>query len=302
MKKFISVAAAVLAVGLAGLSYYCSQHAMSSRLGIAGAIFNENPSAALPQTPQEIITQLTTESTTETTTETTTEATTQTTAAPTTKPTTLRVITTVAKTTLKALKDTGETKTKTEQYTEELKYGVTASVTEYKYYKIMEDGSSVYDRSTKEKVYDRTGYHATVDELKSEAYANMDEYASERKAVLKIVNAYRKNADAPALTVDDTLTRAANVRAVEIAWSDVHNHTRPDGSSWKTMFEAFDSANGIIGENIGWGYTTPEDVCRGWYNSYSHYVNIIKSDFKKTGIGVAAGPDGKLYWVELFSS
>lgn len=301
MKKFISAFAVMLAVSLAGLAYYCAHNDVRGRLGIidAAALTAGNTAAAetvtdVPATAEPTNQATTTQAVTVTTTKPTTE--------PTEKPTTRRIVTTVIKTTLTTLKDTGRTETKTSKYSENLNYGVTASVTEYKYYKIMEDGTSVYDRTTKSYVYDRSGYSATIEELKPEAYRNMDTYSSERAEILRIVNGYRDEVDLSDLTVNSTLTRAASVRAVEIAWSDKHNHTRPDGTRWSTLFKDFGITTGKAGENIGWGYETPKEVCKGWRDSYSHYENIVNGDFTQTGVGVAAGPDGKLYWVQLFSS
>ena len=59
---------------------------------------------------------------------------------------------------------------------------------------------------------------------------------------------------------------------------------------------------GTAGENLGYGFWTPEEVCLAWKNSRTHYNNIIDPRFTQIGIGVAADPDerGKLCWANHF--
>ena len=54
----------------------------------------------------------------------------------------------------------------------------------------------------------------------------------------------------------------------------------------------------VIGENIAWGtdyLATPREIVRAWMNSAPHRHNILYSDFREIGIGVAVGvPDSSL--------
>lgn len=54
----------------------------------------------------------------------------------------------------------------------------------------------------------------------------------------------------------------------------------------------------VIGENIAWGtdfLATPREITRAWMNSPPHRHNVLYSDFREIGIGVALGvPDPSL--------
>ena len=70
------------------------------------------------------------------------------------------------------------------------------------------------------------------------------------------------------------------------------------------IFKEAGFEEGTAGENLGYGFWTPEEVCQAWKDSRTHYNNIINPKFKQIGIGVAADPDerGKLVWATHFLS
>jgi uncharacterized protein YkwD len=86
------------------------------------------------------------------------------------------------------------------------------------------------------------------------------------------------------------LQRATQLDAVARRWSaemadDAHmSHNPrystqiPSGWSW-------------CGENVAYGYQTPEAMYRGWYNSPGHYKNMFSPTFTHIGIGIAYGND-----------
>ena len=55
---------------------------------------------------------------------------------------------------------------------------------------------------------------------------------------------------------------------------------------------------GPWGENIAWGYTSPQSVVNGWLGSSGHKANIENPSFTSTGVGVAANANGSLYWTQ----
>ena len=93
--------------------------------------------------------------------------------------------------------------------------------------------------------------------------------------VVDQVNAERARAGLGALRVDGELTRAAQVRAREIAQS--FNHTRPDGAAWSTV-----SAS-ALGENIAMGQKTVDKVMAAWMTSRGHRENILRPGFGSIG-------------------
>lgn len=105
------------------------------------------------------------------------------------------------------------------------------------------------------------------------------------------VNQERAKLGLGALRIDPTLTAAAQKRAMEIVQK--FSHTRPDGSSWRTVSSA------AYGENIARGQKTPDKVMAAWLTSSGHRANILRASYGS--IGVACVKSGNVYyWVQLF--
>ena len=113
--------------------------------------------------------------------------------------------------------------------------------------------------------------------------------------VLKIVNRERRAEGLAPLTMYELIQVAADIRTLEIQES--FSHTRPNGTSCFTVFDEIGLTYWSAGENIAWGYRSPEEVMVGWMNSSGHRANIMKSGFAHIGIGY----DNRS-WVQLFTS
>lgn len=74
------------------------------------------------------------------------------------------------------------------------------------------------------------------------------------------------------------------------------DHTRPDGSSFSSIFKDMGISYYTAGENIAMGYPSPEAVVAGWMNSPGHRANILNANFNAIGVGYAPGNA----WVQLF--
>ena len=109
--------------------------------------------------------------------------------------------------------------------------------------------------------------------------------------VVRQVNAERAKAGLSALRADAELTRAARVRASEIARK--FSHTRPDGTSWSTV-----SAS-AFGENIAMGQRTADKVMAAWLTSSGHRANILRASYGAIGVCCYVS-NGVTYWVQLF--
>ena len=187
--------------------------------------------------------------------------------------------------------------------TEYLKYGVIRTQTLTKYYQKLADGSEILvAEEVRNDVFNRVGYHASYAELLPSAKENAVTYRDYIEKILEITNRYRAEGGLEPLELDDKLIEIASVRAEELAWSGVHSHSRPNLRNFTTIFKDGGLNAGSVGENIGWGYSTPEEVCKAWRESESHYANIMNPNFKKVGFGVAKDPDkdSKLCWVQHF--
>ncbi|MGB8454964.1 MAG: CAP domain-containing protein [Anaerocolumna sp.] len=118
--------------------------------------------------------------------------------------------------------------------------------------------------------------------------------------VLKLVNAERAKGGVSALTMSQALTAPANKRAQEIVQQ--FSHTRPNGTQWSTVLDEYNVSVRTAGENLAYGYNTPEAVVEGWMNSPGHRANIMNPNFNKIGIGVYKDSNGTVYCTQLFSN
>ncbi len=184
------------------------------------------------------------------------------------------------------------------------KYGVVIS--EYKniYFQIVGGQRVDVGSEITNYYYNRSGYKATYEELLPAAKENRNKYSAYISEILKILNGYRAEKGLAPLKLNEKLTVMSCVRAEEIAWSGVQGHKRPDGRKCFSIYSEAGFDEGTAGENLGYGFWKPEEVCLAWKNSKTHYNNIIDPRFTTIGIGVAADPDedGKLVWATHFLS
>ncbi len=105
------------------------------------------------------------------------------------------------------------------------------------------------------------------------------------------------------------LERRADLDAVALAHSrDMArrrylSHESPEGANWvdrlaRARVEGF----ALAGENVG--LTNRGDpnaeILRGWVLSKIHRDNLLARPYNATGIGVARGADGTLYYTQLY--
>lgn len=111
--------------------------------------------------------------------------------------------------------------------------------------------------------------------------------------VLRLVNIEREKNGVTPLKYCYAAQEAADIRAKEISVS--FSHTRPDGSSCFSVFDPYNLPWYSVGENIAYGYRTPEEVVDAWMNSPGHRANILSANFNYLAVGVSG-----TFWVQLF--
>ena len=116
--------------------------------------------------------------------------------------------------------------------------------------------------------------------------------------IAELVNARRAEAGLSPVTVSSELSAAADVRAREITGS--FSHYRPNGTYFNTVLDQRSISYNGAGENIAYGYDTPERVMTEWMNSASHRANILDSRFTRLGVGYYE-QNGVKYWTQLFT-
>lgn len=97
------------------------------------------------------------------------------------------------------------------------------------------------------------------------------------------------------------LERLAGLDAVAQDWSD---RQADEGRMYHNpdFFEQYPGSPTLGGENVAYGYPTPEEMYQGWYDSPGHYANMFNPDYTHIGIGVAYDDGGAPYGTQNFAA
>ncbi|MEU6478189.1 CAP domain-containing protein [Streptomyces sp. NPDC047017] len=117
--------------------------------------------------------------------------------------------------------------------------------------------------------------------------------------IVALVNAERAKAGCSALTLDPALTKAAQEHSADMAAHQNMSHTGSDGSAPSDRISAAGYDWSAYGENVAYGYATPEEVMAGWMASPGHRANILDCSFKEIGVGLAQPGS---YWTQDFGT
>lgn len=121
--------------------------------------------------------------------------------------------------------------------------------------------------------------------------------------VLRLTNIERAKYGLSALTLESTLTQAARLKTNDLIQNNYFAHESPTyGSAFNMLKNYFGITGRSVGENLAAGYATPEAVVQGWMNSQGHRENLLRSEFKRIGIGYGVNSSGKQYWTQIFTS
>ncbi|MGW7526825.1 CAP domain-containing protein [Streptomyces sp. NPDC054783] len=117
--------------------------------------------------------------------------------------------------------------------------------------------------------------------------------------VVQLVNAERAKVGCRPLTVNAKLAKAAQAHSADMAAHQNMSHTGSDGSSPGDRITRAGYSWSSYGENVAYGYATPDQVMTGWMNSPGHRANILDCSFTEIGVGLAQPGS---YWTQDFGS
>jgi len=123
---------------------------------------------------------------------------------------------------------------------------------------------------------------------------------AQENEVIRLVNVERAKKGLPALKANWQLSRVARYKSEDMANKGYFSHTSPTYGSPFKMMEDFGIKFTAAGENIAMGQQTARDVMNAWMNSPGHRNNILSPSFTEIGVGLAKGPNGRLYWTQMF--
>ncbi|MFD6321538.1 CAP domain-containing protein [Streptomyces sp. NPDC058442] len=117
--------------------------------------------------------------------------------------------------------------------------------------------------------------------------------------VVELVNAERGKVGCSPVKVNATLTEAAQNHSADMAASRTMSHTGSDGSSPADRITRAGYNWSTYGENVAYGYSSPEQVMAGWMSSPGHKENILNCSFQEIGVGLAQPGS---YWTQNFGT
>ena len=123
---------------------------------------------------------------------------------------------------------------------------------------------------------------------------------SQESEVFDLVNQERAIAGLHLLHWDNRLFDAARGHSEDMAEQNYFSHDSLDGRSFSDRITEAGYPWNACGENIAFGYSTPQTVMNAWMNSPGHRKNILSPRYSHTGVGVAVDDDGDYYFTQLF--
>lgn len=115
--------------------------------------------------------------------------------------------------------------------------------------------------------------------------------------VIRLVNDIRKQNGLSPLTANWELSRVARYKSQDMVDNRYFAHNSPTYGTPFEMMRAFGLSFRTAGENIAYGYATPQKVVDGWMNSSGHRANILNASYKQIGVGYVAKGN---YWTQMF--
>ncbi|MGW3669051.1 CAP domain-containing protein [Streptomyces sp. NPDC005141] len=117
--------------------------------------------------------------------------------------------------------------------------------------------------------------------------------------VVALVNSERAKVGCSPVALNAKLSQAAQAHSADMASHNTMSHTGSDGSDPGQRITRAGYLWSTYGENVAYGYSTPEQVMAGWMASAGHKRNILDCGFKEIGVGVAQPGN---YWTQDFGT
>ena len=118
------------------------------------------------------------------------------------------------------------------------------------------------------------------------------------KEVFNLVNKHRKSVGLKPLVENETIAKEASHHSANMAAKKApFGHEGFNGRS-ERLLKQVKNANATA-ENVAYSSYSAERVVNMWLHSPKHLKNI-EGEYNYTGIGIAKGADGNLYYTQIF--
>ena len=116
--------------------------------------------------------------------------------------------------------------------------------------------------------------------------------------ILRYVNEHRRSIGLPALKADSYISSIALGHSRDMLTGKTPFGHEGFHDRATTLRKHFGTVH-VAAENVASGPMSAREVVDGWLHSPGHRRNI-EGDFRLTGIGVAAAPNGMVYFTQIF--
>jgi uncharacterized protein YkwD len=116
------------------------------------------------------------------------------------------------------------------------------------------------------------------------------------------INQIRHQRGLSQLQRHDRLEQVARSYSQRMAEENFFSHTSPSGDSMVQRVQSAGIFYFVLGENLFKGTNLPEPVSvavKGWMDSPGHRANILRSEYRETGIGIWRSGN-TYYFTQLF--
>lgn len=123
--------------------------------------------------------------------------------------------------------------------------------------------------------------------------------------IVALTNEARADRNLPALASDPLLTKAAQMKAEDMAANGYYAHVGPDGNGPSYWLKRAGYRYLNAGENLVIDRTSAEQAVSAWMGSQAHRENILRPQFTQIGVGIAEGRykgEDTIFVVQVFGT
>ena len=107
--------------------------------------------------------------------------------------------------------------------------------------------------------------------------------------VVRLTNEKRTQSGLLPLSLNSTLSQAAQAKGADMLNKGYWAHVAPDGTQPWTFITNFGYKYRYAGENLARDFSSASSAVEAWMKSSSHKENLLSSKYKEIGIGVIEG-------------
>lgn len=134
--------------------------------------------------------------------------------------------------------------------------------------------------------------------LISVAYAQRSDQGDAVNEIFTLVNQHRAKLGLRPLKMYEPISAEAAKHSKNMASGRVAFGHGGFEKRYNKLTSAIKNANSMA-ENVAYSTGSPESVVDNWLHSAGHKKNI-EGDYTLTGIGIARGSDGQVYYTQIF--